>query len=59
MKVGDFVELKPFCKARNRPAVVVEVIAGGMVKIVYADTGEKVTALVSNLIIFGSNKRTP
>jgi hypothetical protein len=51
MKVGDFVELKPFCKDRNRPAVVVEASAGGMVKIVYADTGEKVTALVSNLII--------
>jgi hypothetical protein len=51
MKVGDFVELKPFCKARNRPAVVVEVFAGGMVKIVYADTGEKVTALVRNLVM--------
>jgi len=45
------VKLKPFCKDRDRPALVLEEPCGGMTKIIFADTGEKVTALVNNLII--------
>ena len=51
MKRGDLVKLKPFCKDRDRVALVVEEQFGGFIKIVFADTGEKVTALVNNLII--------
>jgi len=51
MKRGDAVILKSFCKDRDRPAIVVEEPCGGFVGIVFADSGEKVIALVNNLII--------
>jgi hypothetical protein len=51
MKRGDAVVLKYFCKDRDRPAIVVEKPCGGFVTIVFADTNEKVSALVNNLII--------
>jgi hypothetical protein len=51
MKRGDAVKLKPFCKDRDRPAIVVEEPCGGFVTIVFADTTEKIEALVNNLIV--------
>ena len=48
---GDAVVLKYYCKDRDRPAIVVEKPCGGFVTIVFADTNEKVEALVNNLII--------
>tara|TARA_R110000796_G_scaffold186335_5_gene303255 strand:- start:1531 stop:1719 length:189 start_codon:yes stop_codon:yes gene_type:complete len=50
LKRGDFVELKPYCMDRNRTAVVVAVDSFDTV-IVFADTGEKVVAITSNLIL--------
>lgn len=50
LKRGDFVELKPYCKDRNRPAVVIAVYSFDAV-IVFADTRKEVTALISNLVM--------
>ena len=44
MKRGDAVKLKPFCRDRDRVAIVVEDQCGGFTKIIFADTGEKVAA---------------
>ena len=51
MKRGDAVILKSYCKDRDRPAIVIEKPLHGLVTIVFADTNEKVEALVNNLII--------
>jgi len=57
MKRGDAVKLKPFCRDRDRVAIVVEDQCGGFIKIVFADTGEKVTALVNNLMVLNEKRR--
>ena len=57
MKRGDLVKLKPFCRDRDRVAIVVEDQCGGFIKIVFADTGEKVTALVNNLMVLNEKRR--
>ena len=49
-KVGDLVELKERCKDRNRLAVVVKAAGYYSVFIAFADTGEQVVALPSNLV---------
>tara|TARA_R110000824_G_scaffold186255_2_gene367512 strand:- start:381 stop:554 length:174 start_codon:yes stop_codon:yes gene_type:complete len=55
LKRGDFVELKPYCRDRNRPAVVLAVTWSDAV-IVFADTGEKVTAFISNLVMLNETR---
>tara|TARA_Y100000310_G_C20105161_1_gene544609 strand:- start:246 stop:431 length:186 start_codon:yes stop_codon:yes gene_type:complete len=57
MKRGDLVRLKPFCKDRDRLALVVEEQCGGFTKIIFADTGEKVAALVNNLMVVNEKGR--
>ena len=57
MKRGDLVKLKPFCRDRDRVAIVVEEQCGGFTKIIFADTGEKVAALVNNLMVLNEKGR--
>ena len=57
MKRGDAVRLKPFCKDRDRVAIVVEDQCGGFTKIIFADTGEKVAVLVNNLMLLNEKRR--
>ena len=54
MKRGDAVKLKPFCRDRDRVAIVVEDQCGGFTKIIFADTGEKVAVLVNNLMVLNA-----
>ena len=49
-KIGDLVELKEHCKDRNRLAVVVKAAGYYSVFIAFADTGEQVVAMPSNLV---------
>ena len=46
--IGDLVQLKKHCKARNRAAMVLN-YNGYQATIVYIDTGEQVHALPANL----------
>jgi hypothetical protein len=57
MKRGDLVKLKPFCRDRDRVAIVVEDQCGGVTKIIFADTGEKVAVLVNNLMVLNEKRR--
>ena len=47
-KIGDLVQLKVYCKDRDRPAMVLN-YNGYQATIVYIDTGEQVHALPANL----------
>ena len=55
-KVGDLVELKEHCKDRNRLAVVVKTAGYHSVFIAFADTGEQVLALPSNLVTINESR---
>ena len=50
-KIGDLVQLKKHCKDRNRLAVVVKTAGHYSVFIAFTDTGERVSALPSNLVV--------
>ena len=53
MKIGDLVKLKQCCRDSDRWATVVAVPYGlKCVKIVFMDTGVKISALISNLEVY-------
>ena len=52
MNVGEMVELKKWCKASGRLAIIIEVpLHLNCAKIMYIDTFETVAALKTNLIL--------
>ena len=56
MKVGDLVKLKKHCRDSDRWATIVSVPdALRCVKIVFFDTGEKVSALKSNIEVISES----
>ena len=57
MKVGDLVKLKKHCRDSDRWATIVSVpYALQCVKIVFFDTGEKVSALKSNIEVISESR---
>jgi len=47
--IGDLVQLKKYCKDRNRMAMVIKAAGYYSVFIAYVDDGEQVRALAANL----------
>jgi len=57
MKVGDLVEIEKWCKSKFRKAIVIEVPEYlNAVKIVFTDTAEISSALISNLKVISENR---
>jgi len=54
-KIGDLVQLKPFCKDRNRFAIVIS-IEHSDAFITFTDTGEQVRSYINNLVLINENR---
>ena len=57
-KVGDLVQLKHYCRDRDRPAIVVDTDGAwtDYCQIVFADTNERVNANKSNLELVSESR---
>ena len=57
MKVGDLVEIEKWCANKFRKAIVIEVPAYlSAVKICFLDTGERSSALKTNLKVLSESR---
>ena len=57
-EIGDLIELKQYCKDRNRIAVVVDTESESSMfyTIVFQDTGEKVNAIKNNMVVVSESR---
>ena len=57
-KVGDLVQLKHYCRDRERPAIVISMDGAwaDYCEIIFADTNERVNAYKSNLELVSESR---
>ncbi len=57
-EVGDLIELKQYCKDRDRVAIVVDTENESSMwyTIVFQDTGEKVKAIKNNMVVISESR---